>query len=150
ARAGRGRRAGRPAAARGAARDARGRQPLRPRQRHAGAHPQHPETLARGARMKVDVDGVAVELAEGARVLDAARAAGRWGPTLCWDDRLAPFGACRVCLVAADGRTVAACTTPARDGMHVETEDPTARRIAANVVELVLSELPEPPAPHTE
>jgi NADH dehydrogenase/NADH:ubiquinone oxidoreductase subunit G len=100
--------------------------------------------------VNVTVDGLAVEVEPGARVLDAARAAGRWVPTLCWDERLAPFGACRVCLVAVDGKTVAACTTPVRDGMRVETDDPQARRIAANVVELVLSELPEPPAAHTE
>jgi predicted molibdopterin-dependent oxidoreductase YjgC len=98
----------------------------------------------------VVVDGVAIQVAAGATLLDAARAAGRWVPTLCFDDRLAPFGACRVCLVAADGAIVAACTTPCRDGVRIETEDGRARRIAANVVELVLSELPEPPAPHTE
>jgi formate dehydrogenase major subunit len=102
--------------------------------------------------VNVEVDGVAVELEPGATVLDAARLAGRWVPTLCWDERLLPFGACRVCLVAVEGAPApaAACTTPARDGMRVATDDPRARRIAANVVELVLSELPEPPAAHTE
>jgi formate dehydrogenase major subunit len=34
--------------------------------------------------------------------------------------------------------------------MKVDTRDPTARRIAAATVELVLSELPAQPAPHTE
>jgi predicted molibdopterin-dependent oxidoreductase YjgC len=34
--------------------------------------------------------------------------------------------------------------------MTVETTDERARRIARGVVELVLSELPDPPAPHTE
>ena len=34
--------------------------------------------------------------------------------------------------------------------MQVHTEDATARRVAAATVELVLSELPEPPAEHTE
>jgi formate dehydrogenase major subunit len=34
--------------------------------------------------------------------------------------------------------------------MAVTTDDPTARRVASAVVELVLSELPEAPAPHTE
>ena len=34
--------------------------------------------------------------------------------------------------------------------MVVNTRDETARRVAAAVVELVLSELPEPPAAHTE
>jgi len=98
------------------------------------------------------IDGVEVEVADGATVLDAARAAGRWVPTLCFDARQAPFGACRVCMVGVEGAAapVAACTTPCRDGMAIATEDPTARRVAEAVVELVLSELPEPPAPHTE
>ncbi len=105
--------------------------------------------------MRVTIDGAQVEVQAGATVLDAARAAGADVPTLCFDERLAPFGACRVCLVGIagpDGRTdvVASCTTPCREGMIVETRDPRARRVVGAVVELVLSELPVPPAPHTE
>ncbi len=102
--------------------------------------------------ISVTVDGAGVEVAPGATVLDAARAAGRWVPTVCFDERQAPFGACRVCLVGLAGqpKPVPACTTPCREGMEIETEDPAARRVAGAVVELVLSELPEPPAPHTE
>lgn len=100
----------------------------------------------------VTVDGVAVTVPEGATVLEAARAAGRWVPTLCFDERQDPFGACRVCLVGVEGAPgpLPACTTPCRDGMAVSTEDATARRVAGAVVELVLSELPEAPAAHTE
>ena len=100
----------------------------------------------------VTVDGVEVEVAPGATVLEAARAAGRWVPTVCFDERQAPFGACRVCLVGVEGspKPLPACTTPCRDGMAIATEDATARRVAGAVVELVLSELPEAPAPHTE
>ena len=43
-----------------------------------------------------------------------------------------------------------ACTTPCRDGMEIDTTDEPSRRVATAVVELVLSELPEAPAPHTE
>jgi predicted molibdopterin-dependent oxidoreductase YjgC len=102
--------------------------------------------------VRVTVDGTAVEVAEGATLLDAARAAGRWIPTLCFDERQDPFGACRVCMVGVEGSAapLPACTTPCRDGMEIATEDPVARRVAGAVVELVLSELPEPPAPHTE
>ena len=100
----------------------------------------------------VTVDGVRVEVEPGATVLEAARAAGRWVPTVCFDERQQPFGACRVCLVglAGSAKPVPACTTPCRDGMEIETEDATARRVAGAVVELVLSELPEPPEPQTE
>jgi predicted molibdopterin-dependent oxidoreductase YjgC len=100
----------------------------------------------------VTINGTALSVAPGTTILDAARAAGEWIPTLCFDERQDPFGACRVCLVGVDGmaKPVPACTTPLRDGMVVDTAEPTARRVASAVVELVLSELPEPPAAHTE
>ena len=100
--------------------------------------------------MKVTVDGAACEIEPGTTVLAAVRSAGGDVPTLCFDERLVPYGACRVCLVAVDGKVGPACTTVCRDGMEIDTGDALARRIAANVVELVLSELPEPPAAHTE
>jgi NADH dehydrogenase/NADH:ubiquinone oxidoreductase subunit G len=101
---------------------------------------------------RVTVDGIPVEVPAGATLLDAATAAGRWVPTVCFDERQAPFGACRVCMVSVEGspKPLPACTTPCRDGMAIETEEATARRVSRTVVELVLSELPEPPAPHTE
>lgn len=101
---------------------------------------------------RVEVDGNAVEVEDGATILDAARAAGSWVPTLCFDERLAPFGACRVCLVGVSGseKPLPACTTECRDGMVIDTAGETSRRVATAVVELVLSELPEAPAPHTE
>jgi predicted molibdopterin-dependent oxidoreductase YjgC len=102
--------------------------------------------------IEVTINGTATEVEPGTTILDAARGLGQWVPTLCFDERQDPFGACRVCLVAVDGlpAPVPACTTPLRDGMVVDTEHPVARRVAGAVVELVLSELPEPPAAHTE
>ncbi len=112
-----------------------------------------------GSPVRVTVDGVGVEVPVGATILEAARAAGRWVPTLCYDERQDPFGACRVCLVgSARGRdgevgastVVPACTTPCADEMVVDTEDPVARRVAIAVVELVLSELHAPPPDESE
>jgi bidirectional [NiFe] hydrogenase diaphorase subunit len=102
--------------------------------------------------MKVTVDGTELEVSEGTTILEAARQADSWVPTLCYDERQTPFGACRVCLVAVAGspKPLPACTTPCREGMAIDTGDATARRVASAVVELVLSELPEAPAPHTE
>lgn len=100
--------------------------------------------------MKLLVDGAVIDVEPGTTVLEAVRQAGGSVPTLCFDERLAPFGACRVCLLGIDGRPAPSCTTPCREGMVVETADPQARRIAANVVELVLSELPCPPGEGTE
>ena len=104
------------------------------------------------ATIRIEIDGTPAEVAPGTTVLEAVRAAGGAVPTLCFDERQEPFGACRVCLVGIAGLPgpAAACTTLCRDGMVVDTRDPTARRVAAATVELVLSELPPAPAPHTE
>jgi len=91
------------------------------------------------------IDGREVKASDRATILDVARREGIYVPTLCYDPRLAPYGACRVCLVGVKGARgpVAACTTPVREGMVVETRDETAQRVAKNVVELVLSDYPE-------
>jgi bidirectional [NiFe] hydrogenase diaphorase subunit len=102
--------------------------------------------------MQVTIDGRTTEVQPGATVLEAIHALGQDVPTLCFDDRQAPFGACRVCLVKAEGAPglIPACTTPCRDGMQISTQDETAHRVVRSIVELVLSELPEAPEPHTE
>ena len=102
--------------------------------------------------MRVAVDGIELEVAATASVLEAVEQAGGHLPTLCYDDRLAPFGACRTCLVGLEGAPapVPACTTRCREGMRIDTHDATATRVVRTVVELVLSELDGPPAPSTE
>ena len=124
-------------AAGGAAGDARARLAVRARRRHAGADPLAADALPRGAGagvMRASPSTASRSRSPpGATVLDAARAAGRWVPTLCFDERQAPFGACRVCLVGVEGAPapLPACTTPCRDGMAIDTADATARRVAA-------------------
>jgi formate dehydrogenase major subunit len=102
--------------------------------------------------IRFELDGEELSVPPGTTVLDAARAFGGQIPTLCFDERQAPFGACRVCLVGIEGAPgpVASCTTVVREGMKVNTLDETARRVATAVVELVLSELPTAPGEHTE
>ncbi len=101
--------------------------------------------------MKVTIDGSELEVGAHVTLLQAIHALGKEVPTLCYDARQRPYGACRICLVGVQGAgPVPACTTPCRDGMEIDTADETARRVAKAIVELVLSELPEPPAQHTE
>jgi len=102
--------------------------------------------------MLVTVDGETIDIEPGTTVLEAVELAGGRLPTLCYDDRLAPFGACRTCLVGLDGAAapVPACTTRCREGMTIDTRDATAGRVVRTVVELVLSELDRPPGPDTE
>ena len=104
-----------------------------------------PEARGRADRnLEITLDGRAVKAAEGETILDVATREGAYVPTLCFDARLAPFGACRVCLVGVKGvrGPVASCTTPVRQGMIVDTHDERSRRVACGVVELVLSDYP--------
>jgi formate dehydrogenase alpha subunit len=86
----------------------------------------------------ITVDGKAIE-ARGT-LLDVCRAAGADVPAMCKDDRLSVGGHCRSCMIEVDGRMVAACSTPARDGADVRT---TSERVVAyrrDLGELMLSE----------
>lgn len=79
------------------------------------------------------------EVADGLTVLDAARRVGVDIPALCSDPRLAPSGACRVCVVAVQGghRPEAACTTPVREGMVVETGTPEIEQLRRTLLEML-------------
>lgn len=92
--------------------------------------------------MDVIVDGRTVTVPDGSSVLTATRSAGADVPTLCHDDRLSPAGACRVCLVRADGDLAAACATPARDGMAVDTADEEVADQVRLVLGLTVETLP--------
>ncbi|WP_433225618.1 formate dehydrogenase subunit alpha [Microtetraspora malaysiensis] len=92
--------------------------------------------------MRVEVDGVPVLSADGASVLDAVRAVGVGVPTLCHDDRLTPAGSCRTCLVRVGGHVVAACVTPAADGMEIEVATDELRALRRDAVEVIVSALP--------
>ena len=73
--------------------------------------------------LRLTVNEHACEVAPGATLLDAVRAAGVEVPTLCHDPRVEPCGACRLCVVEVKGATrpVTACNTPAEAGMEIET-----------------------------
>ncbi|MGH7415023.1 MAG: molybdopterin-dependent oxidoreductase, partial [Candidatus Rokuibacteriota bacterium] len=91
----------------------------------------------------VTVDESAVEVLEGATVLDAVNRLGIPLPQLCKDPDRAPLGACRTCLVHVEGQrgVPAACHLPAREGMVVSTVHPEAVRFRKAVLDLTLSML---------
>ena len=79
--------------------------------------------------IRVVIDHRTHELPGGGSVLDALRAADIHLPALCHDDRIAPAGVCRTCLVTIGGhgghpKPVPACITPVADGMEIETAGP--------------------------
>ncbi len=77
-------------------------------------------------QVTLEINGKSVEAPQGATILQAAKAAGIEIPTLCDDERLEPYGACRMCMVEIEkrGRTrlVASCLYPVEEGLAVQTE----------------------------
>ena len=92
------------------------------------------------------INGKKVKAAEGTSVLEAARAARIDIPTLCSNDALEPYGACRLCIVEIDnnGRTTveASCTYPVADGLAVKTDSPRVIAGRKLVIELLLARCP--------
>ncbi len=67
------------------------------------------------------LDGEEVVFAPGQTVMQAALAAGRYVPHLCYHPEFKPHGSCKVCTLKVDGHWVTSCTLPAQAGMQVES-----------------------------
>ena len=94
------------------------------------------------ALVNLRIDGKAVEVSEGATILEAARQNGIHIPTLCHHPDLSPYGGCRLCVVEVDGspRLVASCVTPVRNGMEVVTTSENIARSRRTILEFLFSE----------
>jgi bidirectional [NiFe] hydrogenase diaphorase subunit len=89
----------------------------------------------------IQIDGKKIKAAEGSTILDNAREMNIPIPTLCHNDNLTPFGACRLCTVEVktNGKwtLAASCTTPVADGMEVKTDSDAvkeSRKLAASLL----------------
>lgn len=93
------------------------------------------------AEIRLTIDGQALGARPGETILEVARRAGLGErvPTLCHHDGSAPQGSCRLCLVAvADTeRPLAACATPVRDGMRIDTATPEIESLRRELLTLI-------------
>src|SRR3712207_5418135 len=89
---------------------------------------------------KVTVDGIEVEVPNGASVLQACEAAGKEIPRFCYHERLSVAGNCRMCLVEVEKapKPIASCSYPVADGMKVFTDTPMVRNGRRGVMEFLL------------
>jgi len=94
--------------------------------------------------LNLTIDNINVQVEEGATILDAAKKAGIYIPTLCYREDLKPMGVCRLCVVEVKGakNLQAACVTPASEGMIVKTNSPFIRKARKTILELILSNHP--------
>jgi predicted molibdopterin-dependent oxidoreductase YjgC len=95
-------------------------------------------------QIKVEIDGSGYTAPAGSTILEIARANGVYIPTLCYDPRLSPYGACRLCLVEVEGARalLPACYAKAEDGMVIHSTNENLERIRKTLVELLVSDHP--------
>ena len=90
---------------------------------------------------KVKVDGVELEVPQGATVLQACELAGKEIPRFCYHERLSIAGNCRMCLVEVKPgppKPQASCALPAGEGQEIFTASPMVQKAREGVMEFLL------------
>ncbi len=90
--------------------------------------------------INLTIDGVAVSVPKGTTVYTASKQLKIDIPIFCYQDRMPPFGACRVCLVEVEkmGKPQTSCTLEATEGMVVHTQSTKAVKERQNILEFLL------------
>ncbi len=93
------------------------------------------------------INGLNVSVEEGYTLLEAARFLGFPIPTLCHNDGLSPYGACRLCVVeigeGPKAKLVSSCTYPAEEGLTVRTASERVLKARKMILELLLASCPQ-------
>jgi len=95
--------------------------------------------MANMVNLKIDGKDVTVE--EGTNLIDAAETVGIHIPNLCYLKGLKGIGACRLCVVEAEGgkAPLIACNTRVKEGMSISTRTEKVQEIRKFVIDLILS-----------
>jgi len=94
--------------------------------------------------VRLTIDGHELEAPKGTLLVEAAKLIGLDIPVFCYESRLKPVGACRMCLVQIEKlpRLQTACTTPVAADMVVHTTTPEVVQAQNGVLELLLANHP--------
>jgi bidirectional [NiFe] hydrogenase diaphorase subunit len=98
--------------------------------------------------VNLTINGRNITAEEGTTILHAAREHNIYIPTLCENEEVAPYGACRLCLVeikTARGRErlVTSCIYLVEEGLTVQTNTERLQDIRRTLLELLLARCPE-------
>jgi NADH dehydrogenase/NADH:ubiquinone oxidoreductase subunit G len=97
-------------------------------------------------KVNIVIDGKKVQIDKGNTLMQAAKKLGIHIPSLCYHEKIKPYGACRLCIVEIErkGRSkiVASCAFPAEEGLIVHTESPKVEQIRKSLVELYMALFP--------
>ena len=94
--------------------------------------------------LQVTINGSAHQFPEGLTINEALGKIGTEVPTLCHDDRLEPYGSCRLCSVEIKGLNglATACNTPLREGMEILTHSPAVQGVRKTLLGLLAKDYP--------
>ena len=101
-------------------------------------------------QLNITINGEHIQTAEGMTILEAARGAGIFIPTLCHHSDLDSYGSCRLCVVEiGEGerkKVVASCLYPVNEGLVVETESEKIVRYRRTIINLLMHRWDKIPA----
>jgi formate dehydrogenase major subunit len=94
--------------------------------------------------LQLTINGQPHQFAGSLSILQALRSLKIEIPALCYDERMEPFGGCRLCVVRVNGgaRPVIACDTQARDGMTIDTHTPELEEWRRSLLRLLAQQYP--------
>ena len=99
--------------------------------------------------VQLQIDGKEVKAKQGMTVLEAAQSEGISIPTLCFHEKLAPYGGCRLCIIEAEvggeEKLVVSCVYPVEKNLVVRTRSEKIDRIRKTLLELLLAHAPDSP-----
>ena len=92
-------------------------------------------------QVTLTINGKVLTVPADSTVLEAARRGGVDVPTLCYDEAVAVYGACGLCVVEVEGtpKLLRSCATTVREGMVVYTETERVIRSRKVAMELLMS-----------
>ncbi len=98
--------------------------------------------------VNLTIDGKKLQAEKGATILQVASANNIYIPTLCNNESVAPYGACRLCLVeitttSGRKRLVTACLYPVEEGLVAQTDSERIARDRKVLMQLLLARCPE-------
>ena len=90
--------------------------------------------------LEIEIDGKALQVAEGSTVMDAAHKLGTYIPHFCYHKKLSIAANCRMCLVEVEKapKPLPACATPVTNAMKVRTHSEAAVKAQKGVMEFLL------------
>ena len=91
--------------------------------------------------INLTINGKAVQAPEGSTILEAARLADIYIPTLCYDKAVEVYGACGLCVVEAEGipKLLRSCAAKVSEGRVVNTESDRVVQSRKIAMELLMS-----------